>query len=64
MIIVKNTCLVCNDTWNVNLNFANLDTIDKENLKAKNQLFSVCESCSSDGECHSALWDDDPEEYK
>lgn len=64
MIIVKNTCLVCNDTWNVNLNFAEIGEIDKINLKSKNGLYSVCEDCSSDGESHSALWDDDPEEYR
>lgn len=49
---MRNTCVQCNDNWNVNLRYAKLDQIDNENISNFGQLFSLCEDCN-EGECVS-----------
>lgn len=49
---MKNTCINCNDTWNVNLHAAKLDQIDENNIQNHGQLYSICEDCN-EGECES-----------
>jgi hypothetical protein len=54
---MTNTCIICKETWKVNPIHAKLDVIDQFNLTNHNQLYSICEDCSHDGECVSVMVD-------
>lgn len=53
--MIKNTCVQCGATWEVDADFAYLDNIDRTNLLNHGKLFSVCEDCDPDGECVAVL---------
>jgi hypothetical protein len=49
---MKNICVNCKEEWNVNLQYAQLDQIDMNNIEKFGCLYSICEDCN-EGECES-----------
>lgn len=60
MKTIYNECTSCGEKWQVigsqshlTWDDIHLDDTDKANLSKHNQLFSICEECSTSGECES-----------
>lgn len=50
---MKNTCLICKESWTFNPARAKLSQYDLHIIQETGQLFSVCNDCDPHGECVS-----------